>query len=80
VRPFIKILGQPLIRILNSAIQIADLVIVHLVQISAVEILCQSLAEGHGEQFTEVFHCRIDSRRWDRKKHKSQNLHIMRRN
>ena len=56
MRPLVEVLGQPLVRILNSAVQIADLVIVHLVQVSAVEILGQPLAESHGEQFTEIFH------------------------
>ena len=73
--PLVQVLRQALIRVLDPTVQVAYLVVVHLIQIPVVEVLGETLAESHGEEFAKVFHGRVDGGRRYREKHQTQYLH-----
>ena len=60
--PLLRVLGQPLVRIGNAVVQVADLVVVHVAQVRRVEILRQSLPVHQGELFLDVIDARVDRR------------------
>lgn len=45
--PLVEILGQSLVRVLDTAVQVAYLVVVHLREVAVVEVLSQALSERH---------------------------------
>ena len=73
--PLVQVLRQALVRVLDPTVQVAYLVVVHLIQVPIVEVLGETLAEGHGEELAEVFHSRVHGGGRYREKHQTQNLH-----
>mmetsp|Transcript_31177 Transcript_31177/g.47713 ORF Transcript_31177/g.47713 Transcript_31177/m.47713 type:complete len:255 (-) Transcript_31177:439-1203(-) len=56
LRPLFGVLSEPLIGVANSHVEVADLVVEHVVQVHVVEVLRDSLSEGQAQQLREVFH------------------------
>lgn len=56
MRPFVEVLGQSLIWVLNSCVEVAHFVIVHIVQILRVEVVGEAFAESNREKLRKVVH------------------------
>jgi len=56
MRPLLQVLSKALVRVLDARVQVADLVIEHVVQVLLVEIAGEALAEGGGKELREVVH------------------------
>jgi len=52
--PLFAILRQPLVRVGDAVVQVADLVVVHVAQVLFVKVRCQSLAEQKRQLLLDV--------------------------
>ena len=62
-RPLLSILSQTLVRVGDTVVQVADLVVVHVLQVGSMEILGETLAVHEGKLLLDVVDARVDGRR-----------------
>lgn len=60
--PLLGILGESLIGVRDSGVQIADFVIKHFVEVGVMEVFREPLSEGNCEELGKVLHTGIDGR------------------